>query len=163
MNWVDFAIVIIIALTGFSSLLAGVIRQAMTLLGLAVGVYAALGNYQRLASRIVTAVANQTLASVVAFLLILLVAWVGAAFLAKVVRNAFNTLGLGWADNFLGMLTGVLVGLLVVVGLLLLMVRLPVPALAQAVQQSTLASYVFMLLPYLKQLLPSDLHIFKTI
>jgi hypothetical protein len=50
-----------------------------------------------------------------------------------------------------------------VVGLLSLMVRLPIPALAEAVQNSSLAGYVFMLLPYFKKLLPSDLKILSSI
>lgn len=163
MNWVDFAIVIIVALTTFSSLRAGVIRQAMALIGLAVGIYGAVGNYQRLAAQLATFVTNPALCSAVAFLLILVVVWVGAAFVATLFRGALNAFGLGWADNLMGMIVGLLMGLLVVVGLLSLMVRLPIPALSEAVQQSTLATYVFMLLPYFRKLLPSDLKILSTL
>ena len=49
------------------------------------------------------------------------------------------------------------------VGFLLLLARLPIPSLSQALQQSSLASYIFLILPYLRQLLPSDLHIFQVI
>ena len=163
MNWVDFAIVVVVALTTLSSLRAGVIRQAMALIGLAVGIYGAVGNYQRLAAELAAFIANPTLCSVVAFTLILVVVWVAAAFVATLIRGALNSFGLGWADNLMGMIVGLLMGLLVVVGLLSLMVRLPIPALAEAVQHSTLASYVFMLLPYFQKLLPSDLKILRTI
>ena len=163
MNWVDFAIVVVVALTTFSSLRAGVIRQAMALIGLAVGIYGAIGNYQRLAAQLATYIANPTLCSLVAFVLILVVVWVAAAFVATLVRAALNAFALGWADNLMGMIVGLLMGLLIAVGLLSLMVRLPVPALTEAVQHSTLASYVFMLLPYFKNLLPSDLKILNTL
>ena len=159
MNWVDLAIVIIIALTTFSSLRAGLIRQAMTLIGLVVGVYVALGYYQRLGLRLIPTIPNPTLANAVAFLLILVAVWIVAAFIASLVRAALNSLGLGWTDNALGMLVGFLVGLVIAVGFLLLLTRLPIPALSQAVSQSSLAAYIFLILPYLKQLLPSDLHI----
>ena len=89
--------------------------------------------------------------------------WIAAAFIASLVRAILNSLGLGWTDNALGMLVGFLVGLVIAVAFLLLLTRLPIPSLSQAVQQSSLASYIFLLLPYLRQLLPSDLHIFQVI
>jgi membrane protein required for colicin V production len=163
MNWVDLVIVIIIALTTFSSLRAGLIRQAMTLIGLVVGVYVALGHHQRVATYINPTVGNAALSNAIAFLLILIVVWIAAAFIASLVRAILNSLGLGWTDNALGMLVGFLVGLVIAVAFLLLLTRLPIPSLSQAVQQSSLASYIFLLLPYLRQLLPSDLHIFQVI
>jgi membrane protein required for colicin V production len=163
MNWVDLVIVIIIALTTFSSLRAGLIRQAMTLIGLVVGIYVALGHHQRVATYINPTVGNAALSNAIAFLLILIVVWIAAAFIASLVRAILNSLGLGWTDNALGMLVGFLVGLVIAVAFLLLLTRLPIPSLSQAVQQSSLASYIFLLLPYLRQLLPSDLHIFQVI
>ena len=163
MNWVDLVIVIIIALTTFSSLRAGLIRQAMTLIGLVVGIYVALGHHQRVATYINPTVGNAALSNAIAFLLILIVVWIAAAIIASLVRAILNSLGLGWTDNALGMLVGFLVGLVIAVAFLLLLTRLPIPSLSQAVQQSSLASYIFLLLPYLRQLLPSDLHIFQVI
>jgi membrane protein required for colicin V production len=163
MNWVDFGIVIIIALTTFSSLRAGLIRQAMTIIGLVVGVYMALGYHQRVAAYINPTVGNATLSNAIAFLLILIVVWIVAAFAASVVRAILNSLGLGWTDNALGMLVGFLMGLVIAVGFSLLLTRLPIPSLNQAVQQSSLAYYIFLVLPYLRQLLPSDLRILQTI
>jgi membrane protein required for colicin V production len=163
MNWVDLVIVIIIALTTFYSLRMGIIRVAMTLIGLVVGVYAALGYYPRVAILLNPTIGNPVLSNAIAFFLILVVVWIAASLLASLVRTALNSLGLGWTDNAIGMLVGFLVGLVIAVGLLLLLVRLPVPSLGQAVQQSSLASYIFLILPYLKQLLPSDLPIFQVI
>jgi len=163
MNWVDLIIVIIIALTTFSSLRAGLIRQAMTLIGLVVGVYEALGHHQRVAAYIDPTVGNATLSNAIAFLLILIVVWIVAAFIASLVRKMLNSLGLGWTDNALGMLVGFLVGLVIAVGFVLLLTRLPISSLNQAVQKSSLSVYIFLVLPYLRQLLPSDLHIFNTI
>jgi membrane protein required for colicin V production len=163
MNWVDLVIVIIIALTTFSSLRMGIIRVAMTLIGLVVGVYAALGYYSRVALLLNPTIGNPVLSNAIAFLLILVVVWIAASLLASLVRRALNSLGLGWTDNAIGMLVGFLVGLVIAVGFLLLLTRLPIPSLGQAVQQSSLAAYIFLVLPYLRQLLPSDLHIFQTI
>jgi len=163
MNWVDFVIVIIIALTTFSSLRAGIIREVMTLIALVVGVYVALGYYQRLASQISPWIGSPTLSNGIAFLLILIAVWIAAAVLASLVRTMLNWLGLGWTDNALGMLAGFLGGLAIAVGFLLLLARLPFSSLNQAVEQSSLGPYIFLVLPYLQQLLPGDLHIFQTI
>ena len=163
MNSVDFVVLLIIALTTFSSMRAGLIRQAMTIIGLLVGVYMALGHYQQVAARINPTVGSAALSNAVAFLLILLVAWIAAAFIASGVRSILNSLGLGWTDNALGMVVGFLVGLVIAVGFLLLLTRLPVASLNQAVQESSLAYYIFLVLPYLRQLLPSDLRIFHSL
>lgn len=163
MDAVDFIVVVIIALTTFSSLRAGLIRQAMTLIGLVVGVYAALGHYQRVSLALSRTIGNPTLSSAIAFILILIVVWIAAAFIASLVRGILNSLGLGWTDNAMGMLVGFLVGLVIAVGFLLLLTRLPIPSLNQAVQQSSLARYIFLILPYLRQLLPSDLRILHTV
>jgi len=163
MNWVDFVIVIIIALTTFSSLRAGLIRQAMTLIGLVVGVYMALGYHQQLALRLSSIIDNPTLAKAAAFILILIVAWIAAAFLAGLIRSILNSLGLGWTDNAMGMFVGFLVGLVIAVGVVLLLTRLPIASLNQAVLDSSLAYYIFLVLPYLRQLLPSNLRILTTL
>jgi membrane protein required for colicin V production len=162
-NWVDIVIAIIIALTTFSSLRTGLIKQAMTVIGLVVGVYAALGYYQRVGALLNPTIGNAVLSNAVAFGLILIAVWILAAVVASLVRRALNSLGLGWTDNALGMLVGFLVGLVIAVGFLLLLVRLPIPSLGQAVQQSSLASYIFLILPYLRQLLPSNVRMFEVI
>jgi membrane protein required for colicin V production len=163
MNWVDLVIVIIIALTTFSSLRTGIIRVAMTLIGLVVGVYAALGYYARVALWLNPTIGNPVLSSAIAFMLILVMVWIAASLIASLVRTVLNSLGLGWTDNAIGMVVGLLMGLVIAVGFLLLLTRLPIPSLNQAVLQSSLAAYIFLVLPYLRQLLPSDLRIFNVI
>ncbi len=163
MNWVDFIIIIILALTTFSSLRSGLIRGAMTIIGLVVGVYMALGHYQQVAAHINPTVENAALSNALAFLLILFVAWIAAAFIASLVRSMLNSLGLGWTDNALGMVVGFLVGLVIAVGFTLLLTRLPVASLNRAVQDSSLAYYIFLVLPYLRKLLPGDLRIFHSL
>ena len=85
------------------------------------------------------------------------------AIIASLVRAILNSLGLGWTDNALGMLVGFLIGLVIAVGFTLLLTRLPIPSLNQAVEQSSLAFYIFLVLPYLRQLLPSDLRILHSL
>jgi len=163
MNWVDIIILVIIALTTFSSLRAGFLRQALALIGFVVGIYGALVYHQRVAAILNPNIGNSTVSTAIAFVLIMVVVWAAAAAIAAIARALLNALGLGWTDNLVGMLVGLLVGLFLTVCFLLLLVRIPIPSIGEAVNESTLASYIFLALPYLKQLLPSDLRIFKVI
>ncbi len=163
MNWVDVIIVIIVALSTFSSLRMGFLRQALALIGFVVGIYAALGYHQALAKTFSVSIGNATVATVAAFVLILILVWIAFAVLAAMARGALKAFGLEWTDHFLGMVVGLLAGLFFTVCLLLLVVRIPASGLNDAVGRSVLASYIFQVLPHLRQLLPSDLRIFTVI
>lgn len=159
MNWVDFVILVIVAVSTFSSLRAGFLRQASALIGFVVGVYAALSYNIVLANSLRSYVGDPTIARIVAFVLILITVWVIAALLASLISELLKAIGLAWVDHLLGMLIGLLIGLLVVASLLSLAARLPIPSLNDALKGSTLAPAIFHLLPHLRQLLPSDLHL----
>ncbi|MBC7262574.1 MAG: CvpA family protein, partial [Chloroflexi bacterium] len=58
MNWVDFMILVIVAVSTFSSLRAGFLRQASALIGFVVGIYAALSYNIALANRLRSYVAD---------------------------------------------------------------------------------------------------------
>ena len=163
MNWIDVVIVIIIASSAFYSLRTGFIRQASAVIGLVVGIYAALTYREALASKLVPYISNARMADVAAFVLILIGVWIASSVLASLAYGALKALGLAWADHLFGMLVGVLVGLFVTTCILLLFVRLPVPSLNDAVQQSTLAALIFQALPHLQQLLPKGVNLLKSI
>jgi membrane protein required for colicin V production len=160
---VDLAVAVILALATFSSLRAGFLRQAFTIIGFVVGIYAALTHRETVATVLSSAVGNPALASVVAFVLIFAAVWFGSAVLASMAYAGLKASGLAWADHVLGMLLGLTAGLLLTVGLLLLLSRVPLPALNDAVGQSILASLIFEALPHLQQLLPADLRILRTL
>jgi membrane protein required for colicin V production len=163
MNWIDAIIIVIVAVSAFSSLRAGFLRQASALIGFVVGVYAALGYHETLAPSLRVYIGDYTITKIVAFVLILIAVWVISAFLATLASELLKAIGLAWADHFLGMLMGLLIGLLVAISLLLLCARLSIPGISEALRQSTLAPFIFQLLPHLRQLLPSDLHLFKVL
>ena len=119
----DVIILLMVALTTFSSLRTGFLRQALTLIGLVVGGYAALTHHETLAKPLEAAVGNSTLAAIVAFVLILIAVWVASAALAAMARRALKASGLAWTDNLLGMLVGLLAGLFFTVCFLLLFIR----------------------------------------
>jgi len=163
MNWVDVIILLIVALATFSSLRTGFLRQALTLIGLVVGIYAALTHHETLGRAFETAIGNPTVATIAAFVLILIVAWWVFAMLATMARGALKAWGLAWTDHFMGALVGLLAGLFFTVCFLLLFIRIPILGINNAIQQSILASLIFQVLPHLRQLLPSDLRIFMVV
>lgn len=163
MNWVDVAVAVILALATFSSLRAGFLRQAFTIIGFVVGIYGALTHRETVAAALASAVGNAALASVVAFFLIFAAVWFASAVLASMAYAGLKASGLAWADHLLGMLLGLMAGLLLTVGLLLLLSRVPLTSLNDAVGQSILASLIFEALPHLRQLLPADLRILRSL
>jgi membrane protein required for colicin V production len=163
MSWVDIVIILIISLAAFSSMRTGFLRQALSLIGVVVGTYAALTHYTTVARPFETATGNATVANVVAFVLILIGVWWAFSMLAALVRSALKSWGLAWTDNLMGMVTGFLAGLFFTVCFLLLFIRVPITAIQDSVQESALASVIFQILPHLRKLLPSDLSVFKVI
>jgi membrane protein required for colicin V production len=163
MNWIDVVIAVIIAASAFYSLRTGFVRQAFAVIGLVVGVYAALTHREALASKLLPYISNANLADIAAFVLILIGAWIASAVLASLAYGALKALGLAWADHLLGMVVGLLVGLFVATCILLLFVRLPLASLNEAVQESTLAALIFQALPHLQQLLPRGMDFLKSI
>ena len=163
MNWVDIVIIVVMTLAAFSSLNAGFLRQAFALIGFVVGLYAALTYHEALARALLPTIGNATVATVVGFSLILVMVWVASALLAAIGRGALKALGLAWTDNLLGLLLGLAAGLFFTVCFLLLFSRIPAFGIRDAVLNSLLASYIFRVLPSLRQLLPTDLRIFTVI
>ena len=162
MNWVDLLVLIIFSSAIFSSLRAGFLRQALSLLGFIVGIYAAVSYHQTLAQTIRESINDPTLATVLAFVVILIGIWLLFSLLAVASRAALKTYGLTWIDNLFGALIGIAVGAFVTVCLLLLFVRIPFLGVSDAIRASRLAALIFQILPALQQLLPSELRLLRT-
>jgi membrane protein required for colicin V production len=163
MNWVDAVIVIVVAVAAYSSMRTGFLRQAFSVIGFVVGVYAALTHHGTVARVLLGSSDDSAVATIIAFLMILIGAWFASAALATMAYRALKASGLAWADHLIGMVIGLCAGLLFTVCFLLLFVRIPLFGISAAVQQSVLASYIFKVLPHLRQLLPSDLRILTTV
>jgi membrane protein required for colicin V production len=163
MNWLDMLILVIVVLATSSSMRAGFMRQALALIGLVAGIYVALTHHATVASLLRDWIPNVALASVIAFVLLLIGVWVAFAAVAGIAHRAMKMSGLAWADHFIGMLAGLLAGLFFSVCVLLLFMRVPVLAIREAVQQSVLASLIFQMLPHLRQLLPDGLGVFDVL
>ena len=163
MNWVDVAIVLIVASSAFFSLRIGFLRQALAVVGVVVGIYSSLSHYEALAEKLGPHIGPAALANLVAFVLILISVWVAFAALASMARGALKAFGLAWTDHFFGMLVGLLAGLFFTVCFLLLFVRISAFGVSDAIGQSVVGSLIFRVLPHLEKLLPGDVRIFVRI
>jgi len=163
MNLIDVLVLVIVVVSTLSSLRTGFLREALALIGFVVGIYAALGHHETVARSLSGAISNASLAAVVAFVLILVAVWIASALLATAARAALTAFGLAWADHFMGMVVGLLAGVFVSVCILLLLARIEALGIGQAVQHSFLATVIFRVLPYLRQLLPTNLPILTSL
>jgi len=163
MNWVDVIVVIVVVSSAAYSLQKGVLRPALGLVGFVAGIYLALSYYEPLAAALGTHLGLAGLAGLIAFVLILVAVWVAFGVLASVAHRALEALGLAWADHLVGTLVGLIAGLFFSVCFLLILARVPVPAIGDAIGQSMVAAFIFRMLPHLIKLLPGGLPIFRYI
>jgi membrane protein required for colicin V production len=114
MRWVDWAILLVMALSVLGGLAQGFFRSVCGLGGLLLGLALAAWNYARLAAVIVHLVRFKPLANVIAFLLIAIVVMGLASLVGKVLFDAFHHMGLGCLDRLAGAIFGFFQGMLLV-------------------------------------------------
>ena len=115
MNAFDVAIVAVIGLSALFAFARGIIREVIALGAWVVGFIAAIAYAGDLANAFtwlnMTPVATQALA----FVLILVIALIVGALVARVLAGLIRAIGLGFMDRILGLVFGVARGLIVVV------------------------------------------------
>jgi membrane protein required for colicin V production len=139
MNWLDIAIVLIVAFFAATAFSAGLIRELVTLVSAVVGVVVAGLFYDDLARDVLVFIDNKDTASIVAFLVLLGAIYLAGQLIAIMLKQVAAVLLLGWADRLGGALFGLLKGLVVVEVLLIAFVTFDV-GLDDAIEDSGLAS-----------------------
>lgn len=162
MNWIDIVLLAIITLAALRGLGVGLIRQTLAIIGFVVGLYAAIAYNSRVAAALDSVIGVGALTSVIAFVLILGVAWFVSSATAATLRGALKALGLAWTDNVFGLIAGVLLGLLGASLFVLLLARIPVEFVQNGLAGSSVASWIADLLPQLRPWLPSSVPLFHT-
>ncbi|HET7079263.1 MAG TPA: CvpA family protein [Chloroflexia bacterium] len=147
MNWVDVTILTAIVVSALLGLFWGLIRQIAATFGLILAIFLAGANYKAVAAFLHPPqggglIADENLANIIAFVLILVGVSLAVGIVASVLRTALGLLFLGWADHLLGALLGVFQMLLLMAVIIMVATLFPVPGLSDAVRQSTLAPAV---------------------
>ncbi len=156
MNWLDIVIVLVIAFFASSAFRAGLIREVVTLVSVAVGVVVAGLLYDDLARDVLVFIDNEKTALIVGFLVLLGAVYLAGQLVAVMLKQAAALLFLGWADHAGGALFGLIKGLIVVEVLLILLVTYPQLGLKGDIDGSALASVFLDAAPLLLLVLPDE-------
>ncbi len=152
MNPLDIIILVGLVVPAFAGLRRGLIKSALSLAGLIIGVILAGNLYQPL-SKILTFISNEDAANIVAFILILVAVMAIAVVLARLLKFAARIVMLGWVDNVGGAVFGFLMGAILWGALLATWVKFFGSGLAT---ESFLASVLLDKFPLVLGLLPSE-------
>jgi membrane protein required for colicin V production len=156
MNYVDIAVVVLVAWFTFSAFSAGIIREVVTMTGVALGVVLAGLFYQDLASDVKLAVDNDNAANIIAFLVIF-----GACFLAgqlagMLLKHTASLLMLGTFDHLFGAAFGFVKGMVIVEVALILFVTFPAFGLKDHIRDSMFGPMFLDGIPVLLRILPVE-------
>lgn len=122
----DWVIIAILALSTLAATMQGLLREAMSLAGLVIGLWLAFWNYHALAAPLERFLPSHAASEVVAFLLIALGVMLVVGLLGRVVSAVVHTVGLGALDRLLGAVFGLVRGcVLVVLALIVIAAFLP--------------------------------------
>jgi membrane protein required for colicin V production len=114
MLWIDWAIVVVVALAVIGGLTQGFFRSFCSLGGLVLGLALAAWNYSMIAAPLKPIVHNEETADIVGFLLIALLIMVVAGILGNILAKALHSIGLGCLDRIAGGIFGFFQGVLLV-------------------------------------------------
>lgn len=154
MNWIDVAIVLILAGFVVTAYTAGLIREVVTLISVLVGIVVAGILYDDLAADVLVFVDDEDAARAIAFLVLFGSTYLIGQIAAYVLKRMASIMMLGWADRAGGAAFGLLKGLIVIQVLVILFAAYPSIGLDDAVDDSTVgrffvddASVVLVILP----------------
>jgi len=139
MALIDWLIVVVLLVSVLSAAKNGFFLEVFSLAGVVVGLLLASWNYQRLLPWISRWIHTLAVAEALSFLLIALGVMLLAGLLGRIIRWSVHSIGLGWADRFIGAVFGFVKGC-VLVTLAVLVVAAFLPQ-ATWFQQSRLAPY----------------------
>jgi membrane protein required for colicin V production len=114
MALVDLLIVIVVLVSVLSAAKNGFFLEIFSLAGALLGLVLASWNYQRLLPWIARWIHSLPAAEAVSFLLIALGVMLLAGLLGRLIRWSVHSIGMGWADRFLGALFGFVKGFVLV-------------------------------------------------
>ena len=153
MNLLDIVILVVAAITTFLGLRIGIIKAALSLAGLIVGIILA-GRYSVPLSEQLAFIPQADVAKVVAFAIILIGVMVIASVLAKLLKWAASAVMLGWVNRLGGATFGLVLGALLCGALLATWARFL--GVAEIISDSNLAVILLDRFPAVLALLPDE-------
>ena len=159
MNWIDIVILVVVAIGTFVGLRIGLIKAALSLVGLIVGVILAGRFYIPFAEHL-TFISQTSIAQVVAFVIILIAVLVIAGVLAAVLKWITKVVMLGWVNHLGGAVFGLVLGAILCGALLATWVKFL--GMPEVINKSTLAVILLDRFPAVLALLPGDFDVIRS-
>ena len=153
MNWLDIVIIVAIVIPTLIGLRIGMIKAALSLAGLIVGVIVA-GRYYLPLSEQLSFISQESVAKIVAFIIILVGIIVIAGVLAKLLKWTASVMMLGWVNHLGGAVFGLLLGAIFCGALLATWVKFL--GVTTAITESNLAFILVDFFPVVLALLPDE-------
>jgi membrane protein required for colicin V production len=126
MTWVDWAIVLVLAVSVVGGFSQGILRSICSLAGLVLGLGIAAWNYDRAAAFLLPMVHVEAVANAIGFILIALLVMLVANLIGSLLSKAVHRLGLGCLDRLAGGVFGFLQGaLLITISILVIVAFFP--------------------------------------
>jgi len=126
MVWIDWVIVIVMAVSVISGLAQGFFRSACGLAGLVIGLEVASWNYGRVSALLLPLFRVKAISDAVGFILIAVLVLAIFAIIGALLAKAFKLIGLGCLDGLAGAVFGFFQGiLLVTLGILAIVAFFP--------------------------------------
>ncbi len=110
MALVDWIILVILVVSVLSAAKNGFFLEIFSLAGVVAGLWIASWNYQRLLPWISPWIRSWPAAEAVSFLVVAIGVMIAAGILGRGIRWSVHSIGLGWADRFVGAIFGLLKG-----------------------------------------------------
>ena len=153
MTWLDIVITVLIIVPTFIGLRAGIIKAALSLAGVIVGIILAGRYYTALAEQL-TFISQANLANIAAFALILFGVMLVAAILASVLKWLVSAVLLGWINRLAGALFGLVLGAIFCSALLAIWAKFL--GVGDTMAESALATILLDRFPLILALLPNE-------
>src|SRR3972149_9317199 len=119
MNWLDIVILVVLAISSFSGLKAGLIKVLFSVVGIIVGIVLAGRFSDALAGRLTFL--DPDWAKIAAFAIILVAVLIISGILASILSKLISLVWLGWVNRLAGAALGLVVGALFMAAILSLL------------------------------------------
>lgn len=157
MNWLDILILVALVFSFIAGLTTGIVRGAVNLVGLIVGIILAGKFYTNVAGWL-GFIHDTNISNIIGFVLILVVVMIIAGLVGGLLRKLVSAIMLGWLDHLLGGILGLLIGAITLGALLALWVKFFSP---NVVSDSAIAKILLEKFPLVLNLLPSSFNSVK--
>jgi membrane protein required for colicin V production len=111
---VDWGVIVILIISIICGFAQGFFRSACGLFGLLIGLSVASWNYHRVAGSLLRFITIESVANIIAFLLIFILVVAIAGLIGHLLAKAFHLIGLGWLDSLAGGVFGIFQGAVII-------------------------------------------------